>query len=42
MDREILDERVIKVYDEACFHCGTCVGECPTKALTYNEEMVTT
>ena len=42
MDRDILDERVIKIYDEACYHCGTCVGECPTKALTYNEEMVST
>jgi heterodisulfide reductase subunit A-like polyferredoxin len=40
MDRDILDERVIKIYDEGCFHCGTCVGECPTKALTYKEEFV--
>ncbi len=40
MDRDVIEERVIKIYDEACFHCGTCVGECPTKALTYKEELV--
>lgn len=40
MDRDIIEERVVRIYDEACFHCGICAGECPTKALTYKKELV--